>query len=80
MADLDRENERRKLEIAQQREQLTKRLEYPYLQDDERKQLLAQMEQFEKNLKDQLQSETDQQATRLKEALNARRSKRQNLT
>lgn len=66
-------------QIAQQREAFKKKMAHPLLREDERTALEAQLEAFEKNLKDTLMTESDQQNSRLKSALEHRRMKRRDL-
>jgi len=54
MQSIDKENDRRKMEVAQQRETIENRINSPYCGDDERNDLMHKLEQFEKNLKDQI--------------------------
>jgi hypothetical protein len=61
-AKMEKENQVRKLEVEQQREMIKKRLETPGLDENERARIMKQLNQFEDNLKNQLQGENDAQA------------------
>jgi len=55
------------------------KLDHPLLDDDERTRINAQIEAYEKQLSDNLRTESDQQSSRLKRALEESRGKRKDL-
>ena len=76
--EIDRQNAAQKMKIAQQREQMQKSLESASTEAD-RDKLREQMESYEKTLQDQIRRNQDEQNSKLKSALEARRAKRKQL-
>ena len=76
--EIDRQNNAQKMKIAQQREQMQKSLESATNEAD-RDKLRAQMDAYEKNLQEQIRKDQDEQNSKLKSALEARRAKRKAL-